>query len=170
MTDIGDFERAVRFVIQHEGGLSNHQLDRGGKTNWGITQALLQAVLPGRSVEDLTIAEAKQVYREVFWEAIKGPLLPPPVALALLDFAVHSGAPRAVRALQEAVGANPDGKIGPKTLDRVYARDPAYVAQEVCRQRISFLVDFCRRDTSQLVFLKGWMLRLFDLVGETARP
>lgn len=167
--NLGDFDRAVSFVLQHEGGLSHHPADRGGATNWGITQATCERFYPGKRVEELQIGEAREIYRELFWGPIQGEKLPAQIALALLDFAVHSGPGKALRTLQEAVGATADGIVGPKTLDRVFARHPAYVAVELCRRRVDLLVDLCRRDTGQLVFLKGWLRRVIELVDAVHR-
>ena len=40
----------------------------------------------------------------------------PSVALSLFDWGVNSGPRRSSKAFQKIIGANPDGKIGPKTL------------------------------------------------------
>lgn len=33
-----EFEIILKLVLEHEGGKSNHPNDKGGKTNFGITQ------------------------------------------------------------------------------------------------------------------------------------
>ena len=43
-----NFEKIVQLVFGSEGGFSNHPNDRGGRTNYGVTQATYYARLPQR--------------------------------------------------------------------------------------------------------------------------
>ena len=38
-----NFEKIVQLVFGSEGGFSNHPNDRGGRTNYGVTQATYYA-------------------------------------------------------------------------------------------------------------------------------
>lgn len=166
---LGDFDRAISHVLHHEGGYVNHPQDRGGPTNWGCTQALVSRLFPGKRVEDLLIEDAKAIYRAHFWNPLHADKMPAAVALVLLDAAVLHGVPHAVRMLQEAVGATVDGILGPKTLDRVFARDPRFVAHELCRVRMDAHVERVRKDPGQVVFLRGWARRVLDAMAEACR-
>lgn len=84
---MSDFERAVAFVLAHEGGYVNNPQDPGGETNWGISKRSY----PDLDIRNLTRARAVEVYRRDYWEASGASNLPYPWALALFDFAIHSG-------------------------------------------------------------------------------
>lgn len=115
-----NFDRALAFVLQYEGGYSDHPSDPGGATNRGITIAELAAVRGHAVTKDdvraLTVAEAGQIYRTRYWAAIRGDDLPAGVDVAVFDCAVNQGVGRATRFLQQASGATVDGVLGPKTL------------------------------------------------------
>src|SRR3984885_4018418 len=69
--EMSDFEKAIENVLQNEGGVSSQAADKGGATNFGITQGLLDKVRPGVSVSNMTIEGAKFIYQEVFWNPLK---------------------------------------------------------------------------------------------------
>ena len=70
---------------------------------------------------------------------MRGDDLPRGVDLCLFDYAVNSGPKRAVVAVQDTLRVNPDGALGPKTLEAIKMADPATLLGEVCQRRLSFL-------------------------------
>lgn len=70
-----------------EGGYVNDPDDPGGETNFGISKRSF----PDVDIKNLTKDEAKEIYREHFWNPIAGDARPYPEALVVMDFAVHSG-------------------------------------------------------------------------------
>jgi lysozyme family protein len=87
-------------ILRHEGGYVNHPLDKGGPTNWGITQATLGEWRGASATEDdvrrLTVEEAKEIYRERYIKPFA--LVPMDVKPQVVDIAVNSGV-SAARAL-----------------------------------------------------------------------
>jgi lysozyme family protein len=81
----------------------------------------------------------------------------------VFDAAVNSGPGRAAKWLQEAVGAFPDGAIGPKTLAAVNAMKPVDVINAMCDTRQSFLEDL----VTFRIFGRGWTRRVKE-VRDTA--
>ena len=62
-----EFEQALKFVLEREGGYVNNPNDPGGATNKGITQStyynwLKAKGLPNKSVKLITDAEVKEIY------------------------------------------------------------------------------------------------------------
>lgn len=106
------FDKAVEFILEHEGGLSDDPLDSGGLTKYGISQRSY----PGLSIRDLTRADAKQIYYNDYWLKCKCPELPSSLAILLCDSAVNQGRTLAVRILQRSLGVRMDGVIGPETI------------------------------------------------------
>lgn len=124
------FERALDFVLRHEGGFADHPEDPGGATNFGITLATYRGWarrngLPEPGVDDLkSIPEIHvfDIYRHGYWRACHGPDLPVHLAFAVFDMAVNAGPARAVRLLQQALDVTVDGLVGGQTLAAAMAR------------------------------------------------
>ena len=156
-------------VLRREGGFVDHPADRGGPTHYGITQPTL-ARWRGRAVSvdevrSLTAQEARDIYRALYVErpgfaAIQDDRL----RALLVDWAVHSGALRVVRAVQRLVGVTPDGQLGPVTLAAIHTALPQGLYAQVVRARGAFLADLLQRDPSQRVFAAGWLRRLMEFV------
>jgi lysozyme family protein len=106
-------------VIAREGGYSNHPADRGGPTNFGITQAVARANGYAGDMRQLPRAVAEAIYRRLYWERPGYGFvaeIAPNVAGELFDSAVK----RALNALNRNQRDYPDLKadqlIGAKTL------------------------------------------------------
>lgn len=161
-------DAALAWLLEEEGGWSDHPNDRGGKTMWGITQATYDAwrkkkKRPLQSVAKITKEEARELYESEYWKASSCDRLPWPISYITFDAAVNSGPSRAVKWTQAGLGVQPDGKVGPNTLSAAQKAVDEGNAQKllsVVDARLQFLVSLVRKDTSQLVFLLGWMRRL----------
>lgn len=119
-------QRSFAIVAEHEGGWADDVHDRGGRTRWGISSR----AHPDVDLDLLhTFDDAvRLVYVPRYWDQIRGDVLTEPLDLTVLDFAVHSGTKRAVKALQTAIGKPPswphgkhwvDGRVGMNTLRRL---------------------------------------------------
>lgn len=104
---MGNFDTAFNFTIMKEGGYSNHQLDRGGKTMYGITENTFLAAkkigIVSESILDIkniSLDDAKNIYHQFYWNAISGDLLPESLSIAVFDMAVNSGVGNAAKTLQ----------------------------------------------------------------------
>ena len=71
------------------------------------------------------------------------------------DWAVNSGVSRSARALQEIVGAEPDGHIGPMTIQAVHDMLPEDVVVKMHSTRQEFYEGLSTFDT----FGRGWSRR-----------
>lgn len=154
--------RCVAFVLRNEGGLVNHPSDPGGVTNYGISQR----AYPSLDVRALKRSEAEEIYLRDYWTPIRGDELPEPIALVLLDFAVNSGVPRALRmGLDELLLRNDVGMTSElATAIRLRATGSAAVslAEKIVRARALFLTNLgCTRRGAE-DFLSGWMRRIAD--------
>jgi len=154
-----NFEQCMGWLLEHEGGFINHPSDPGGETNFGVTRAVYEQYV-GRQVMDgemegLTHDDVYPIYKENYWDAVRGDDLPSGVDWSTFDWAVNSGKSRASKALQRIVGVEADGGIGPLTLQRVAEVDPEEIIKQMHYVRDKF---YRSLDTFE-VFGKGWVRR-----------
>lgn len=154
-----NFSKCLTFVLQEEGGYVHDPRDNGGATNKGVTQAVYDDWrshhgLKSQSVRLIVDPEVAAIYRQNYWNAVKGDDLPPGVDYAVFDFAVNSGCNRAARYLQACVGVAQDGRIGPMTLSAIHSG--VDVVHALCERRRIFLTQLGDFDH----FGKGWLARV----------
>ena len=155
-----DFDRAFDILLKHEGGFSDHAADPGGKTRFGVTEAVAREVGYRGDMRELPLDLAKRIYKDRYWDAVRADELPEAVRYAVFDAAVNSGPRQAIRWLQRAVGAKDDGIIGPKTLAAVRAADPERVLRRILAQRLRFMTEL----PNWPAFGRGWARRIADLM------
>ncbi|HZH12451.1 MAG TPA: glycosyl hydrolase 108 family protein [Microvirga sp.] len=169
MANVPSFEAALALVLRHEGGFVHHPEDPGGATNFGITrETLSRARGHAASIEDvrrLSQAEAAEIYRRFYWEAVRADELPPGLAFALFDLAVHSGPDRAVMLLQKVLRIEVDGCIGPATLAAIRNTAQPEAIRLLTRERLGFL----SRLPTWPVFGRGWRRRVLAVEREALR-
>ena len=157
-----NFEASLAHVLKHEGGWADHPADPGGATMKGVTLKTYSDWLGRQAAKDelrnIPTEHLRTIYKARFWDAVRGDELPSGVDYVVFDMAVNSGPGRAARMLQAAVGATPDGSIGPKTLAAVNAQDPATLIATFQRNRQHFLEALPTFGT----FGKGWTRRVTE--------
>jgi lysozyme family protein len=157
------YDEALRRLLAHEGGYSNHPSDPGGPTKFGITLAVYRETVKPRAaaadVKAMTVEEAKAIYRSRYWDAQRCDELPAGVDYAVFDYGVNSGIGRAVKALQRIAGVAQDGALGPVTLAAVRASDAKTIVTRLCDERLRFL----RALKTWGVFGKGWARRVAEV-------
>lgn len=170
----------INEVLRREGhgAFTNRAADRGGPTRWGVSLKTLQSRKAGATIDDvraLTEDEARRIYLEDYVQRPGFDRLPEPLRSLLVDFGVTSGPARAIKALQLAVGAHPDGVIGFDTRTRLSARDSASVYASVLRQYLGHFVSVALNDdeveafrkahpNTQLENLRGWWNRAAEFI------
>jgi|TARA_R110002051_G_scaffold47840_2_gene94375 lysozyme family protein len=154
-----NFEECMARLLEHEGGYVWHAQDPGGETNFGVTRATYEQYV-GRQVMDgemegLTHDDVYPIYKENYWDAVRGDDLPSGVDWSTFDWAVNSGKSRASKALQRIVGVEADGGIGPMTLQAVAEVEP----EEIIKQMHYVRDNFYRSLDTFEVFGNGWVRR-----------
>jgi lysozyme family protein len=155
-----NFDQAFDILLKHEGGFSDHPADPGGKTRFGITEAVAREVGYRGDMRELPLDLAKRIYKDRYWDAVRAEELPEAIRYAVFDAAVNSGPRQAIRWLQRAVGVKDDGIIGPKTLAAVRAADPEQLVRRMLAQRLRFMTEL----PNWPAFGRGWARRIADLM------
>ena len=150
-------------MLTSEGGYVHHSIDPGGRTNLGVTQTTWESWV-GREVDEaemrgLTPEKVEPLYKEKYWDAVRGDELPMGLDYLMFDFAVNAGAGRAIKILQTAVGVTPDGGFGPMTEKAVQAVDPVELIERFSQAK----EDFYRSLAQFPTFGKGWLNRVADV-------
>lgn len=155
----------INDIIEREGGATatNNPLDRGGRTQYGIAErSHPKAWLDGQ----VTLEEARDIYRKRYLEAPGFDKIGnPDLRAQLVDFGVNSGPGVAIQKLQEIVGTEVDGVLGPKTLQLVNSHpEPKRLSNQLALARVKMIGRIVNKNPAQAKFLNGWLTRALEFL------
>ena len=136
------FEQAFKILLDFEGGYSDEAGDPGGKTRFGVTEAVARANGYEGDMTEFPVESAQAIYRKSYWDRCRVDDLPEPIQYAVFDAAVNSGTGQSVKWLQEAVGASVDGIIGPGTIQTAKMMDPQILRSKLIGKRLGSMTKF----------------------------
>lgn len=174
MSDV--FDLALGLVLQIEGDdeFTDDPHDLGGATRWGISLRFALAVgdldrdgrpdldvdgdgdVDAADIRALPREKAVETYRAHFWELLRCPEFPLPLAVALFDCGVNQGRGPAVVFLQAALRVTVDGKLGPRTLVAARRPDAGTVLEWFFAHRIAGARTLDGRIQPGYAALAGW--------------
>lgn len=161
-----NWDEALRHVLKSEGGYVNHPSDPGGMTNLGVTKRVWEEWTGRPATEQemrsLTVDMVAPLYKQRYWDSVRGDDLPSGVDLCVFDCAVNAGVGRSAKFLQRVVGVLQDGSIGAMTLAAVAKKEPLNIIAEFCHLREQHY----RSLDTFATFGKGWMRRLDSVEAE----
>lgn len=165
-----NFDDAFKTLIGHEGTFDANPKDRGNWTTGVCGEGMLRGTkygisamaYPALDIKNLTLEQAKEIYFRDYWTRIGAPQLPAPLIYPLFDMAVNSGPDAAIKALQRAVGASPDGVIGPQTMTLVAAMPAHKVVARFMGHRLNLMVGVPANTWRE--FGRGWAGRVADIL------
>ncbi len=172
------FKTALTATLKHEGVYSDDSDDSGGKTKFGITEAVARGHGYSGEMRDLSVGVAKSIYRKSYWDRIRlddVAKYDTDIAVKLFDIAVNMGTGRAGKFLQRAVNCmsrdqnlfphlNVDGVVGTKTLDtlrRLYldSEKPAILKIINVLQGAKY-IGICENNNTQEKYIRGQLNRV----------
>ena len=156
-----NFNQCFDALISSEGGYSNNAKDPGGETKFGISKR----DYPSLDIANLTLADAKSIYKRDYWDRAQCDKLSPGLAFDVFDTAVNSGIGQAIRFLQRAVGVADDGVLGAITLASIQRDDPEAIQARFNGQRLDFMTRLSTFDT----FGRGWARRIASNLGKVGK-
>lgn len=152
-------------------GFANDPDDLGGATMCGVTLATFTEYCRRKGYPRPTVTRLKAItYREwlevlktLFWDRWKADqIINASIALMLVDFVWASGA-NGITVPQKAVGVVADGKVGPKTLAAINAREPKALFDLLYKERVAYINHICAARPKNFKYKNGWMNRLNDI-------
>lgn len=146
------FDAAFERLIGHEGGYVNDPRDPGGETKYGISRR----AYPGEDIAGMTLERAREIYRRDYWSPAGCDAVPDGIKFDLFDMAVNSGVKTAIRTLQRTVGTEPDGVLGPVTLQAVQSMNPVRFVARFNGHRLQFMSSLA----TWPAFGRGWANRI----------
>lgn len=158
------YAEAIRRLLAHEGGYSNHPADPGGPTKFGITLADYRRYMkPDAGAADMRampVEAAEAIYRAHYWNALACDRLPAGFDYALFDYGVHSGVARAARVACALVKCEPAGaRLSEGCIAALNRAVPAELIRRLCDERLAFL----KRLKTWSVFGRGWGRRVAEV-------
>lgn len=163
------FINAITETLKHEGGYVNHPNDRGGATNFGITEAVAREHGFHGDMKDLPLSTARNIYQKSYWDVLKLDAVDEvnsDLAHRLFDIGVNAGTGRAGRFLQTALNLageslKVDGAVGNATLSTLRRRksDAPFFLSIIKALHAKHYIDICESNPTQKVFLRGWLKR-----------
>lgn len=165
-----NFDFAFGFSIKHEGGFVDHELDRGGATKYGITINTLskwrQKEVTIDDVRDLSLEEAKNIYRAWYFNPLKLDQCYNAVTSTIIfDQAINRGTHTVAKEIQFLLGVKQDGIIGPKSLQALNEVNQKEFQIEFFKVSQLSYVNIVQNRPNQTVFLKGWINRTHEILS-----
>jgi lysozyme family protein len=171
-------DKIIEDVLKKEGRFVDHPDDRGGPTNWGITQDVARECGYTADMRDLPRGAAKAIYYEQY---VKAPMfdrvaeIAPKIGAELVDTGVNMGPAVAATMLQRALNVlnskglhypdvAADGRVGLKTLAalRAFLRRRGAEGEIVLLKTLNCLqgaryVEITERREANESFFYGWI-------------
>lgn len=161
-----NYAAALKRVLVFEGGKVDHPKDPGGRTNQGVIQRVYDGWRErnGKARRDvylMDVHERDAIYREGYWNQIRGDDLPAGIDVVVFDGAVNSGPQQSIKWLQRALQVTRiDGVVGPATLAAIDNHpDHDQLVAAICDRRLAFLQALKTWST----FKNGWTSRVKQL-------
>lgn len=170
------FAAAFARLLAVEGGYVNDPADSGGRTNWGITEAVARAYGYNGEMSELPRALAERIYRSEYWLVLAcEDVAWRSVAVAdeLFEAGVNCGVTRAGMWLQRALNALNDsasrwpdlvmdGRVGPVTLAALFAAPARSGGERVILAALNALqgahyIALAERRPRDERFVWGWL-------------
>lgn len=167
------YQDQITALLQREGGYVNNTNDKGGPTNFGITQATATAAGFKQPVSQMPRSAAVQIYTQKYWMAPKFNMVADinaAIAEELMDTGVNMGPGVASKFLQRALSAlgfpvAQDGQLGQASFGalRGFLSKRGADGQTTLLRMLNALqsvryIELAEADPSQVTFEFGWQL------------
>lgn len=169
-----NYQSAFTEVIGNEGGFKKEAIDRmdwtSGICDVGILRGTKYGISAGTypflDIENLTLDEARDIYKKDWWDKFQGDFLPYELAYQVFDSEINHGHKVGVRFLQEAMDVHNDGVLGPVTLRAIGTWDEDKLIMRFLAIRMKYFTGCATWPTHG----KGWARRVADNLIKATEP
>lgn len=152
-----NYDFCIKEVLKSEGGYTNDPDDSGGATNFGITIADYRKYInkngTATDVKNMTVDQAKTIYKQRYWNAVDGDNLPSGVDYTVFDYGVNSGVSRANRIYKQFSAE----------------KDTSVLINKINDERLHFLQNLAISQPKNQKFLRGWTSRVSRVRADSLR-
>ena len=156
--ELNNFCYAFQVVIGIEKGYVYNSKDPGGETKYGISKRSY----PDLDIKELTLDDAKKIYKRDYWDKLECDTMPWPVCLVLFDSAVNHGVPATIKMSQQVVGLQNTGVFDSRLKSEILNIPPYKFVTKLVSRRLSLYAALKTWDT----FGKGWTNRIATILKE----
>lgn len=171
-------DQTIATLIKIEGGYVDHKNDKGGPTNWGITEQVARAYGYTGPMQAMPVEVAQQIYKERYWFAPKFDQInirSTELAEEMLDTGVNMGVnwpgkflQRSLNLLNKQATKYPDitvdgniGKMTLWTLDQLIAFRGPKICRTVTKMcnhmQANRYFEIAEKNPTQEDFIMGWI-------------
>ncbi|GIW22588.1 MAG: hypothetical protein KatS3mg068_2470 [Candidatus Sericytochromatia bacterium] len=156
---MANFDIAIQKTLKWEGGYVNDPKDPGGETKFGISKASY----PNLDIKNLTINQAKQIYKNNYWDKVQGDKIKSQkIAESIFDFGVNAGVSTSVRLAQQILNVSIDGVLGNQTLNALNSFNEELFLLKFTIAKIQRYMQICNNRPTSIKFLFGWIRRTLE--------
>ena len=159
------FDKIFNYLLYVEGGYTDDEYDKGGKTKYGIIEVEARECGYKGSMKDLTLELAKEIYFKKYYTRYNLDKIDnEEIALSICDWTVNSGSwglKKAQQTLNE-LGYNlvVDGLFGNKTIQALNTVDVVRFLELYHNKQRLFYNNIVKNNPTQKKFLQGWLNRV----------
>jgi type VI secretion system secreted protein VgrG len=175
-----NFDFAIEYILDTEGGFVDHPDDSGGPTKFGLSQRFLKSLYRTKEISweptrdkifSLDKKEAKSIYRRQYWDFYNLRLLENKKLITkLFDCLIMSDSRLVIKNFQSStnssLGQNKlkvDGILGKHTSSVANNCDADFIINNFIIFMGQYYQEIVVSNPSQHKFLKGWLNRLLKL-------
>lgn len=169
------FDAAVKVVLKHEGGLTDHPSDPGGKTNFGVSLRYLKSIgydvdgdgdVDGDDIKKLTQKDAINIYRKNWWDKYRyNQIIDQNVATKVFDTSINTGHVRSHKIAQQSINEliripiAVDGKFGVVSFYYLNQLNSKILVNHFRANQQKFYERLVVKNPKLKPFIRGWVKR-----------
>ena len=172
-----DWDSAIDFVLEQEGGYTNDPNDSGGETVFGIARnenpnwegwviidqlKTIPGYISSIDTNPGLLQSAKDFYQANYWLPCSCDDLPTSLAVSVFDCSVNQGVTKAKRLLQMALNVTVDGVIGSETITAA-AKAGVHEVKMFLAQRLADYTRIIMQNPKNLIYAVNWSFRVLSL-------